>query len=53
MICILANELHTGVLIQGRCTTPDYKVKKIIIKDRSKRSRIENAYGAIIPAREL
>lgn len=34
VIRILTNELYTGVLIQGRRTTPNYKVKKVIIKDR-------------------
>ena len=50
MIRILTNELYTGVLIQGRRTTPNYKVKKVIIKDKSEWSRIENAHEAIIPA---
>ena len=53
MIRILTNELYTGVLIQGRRTTPNYKVKKVIIKDKSEWSRIENAHEAIIPAREF
>ena len=46
-------EIYTGVLIQGRRTTPNYKVKKVIIKDKSEWSRIENAHEAIIPAREF
>lgn len=53
VIRILTNELYTGVLIQGRRTTPNYKVKKVIIKDKSEWSRIENAHEAIIPAREF
>ena len=29
---ILANECYTGTLIQGRSTTPNYKVKKTVVK---------------------
>lgn len=45
---ILKNEIYTGVLIQGRRTTPNYKVKKVILKDQSEWVRIENAHEAII-----
>ena len=50
---ILTNEVYTGVLIQGRRTTPNYKVKKVIFKDESDWSRTENAHEPIIPAREF
>jgi len=45
---ILTNELYTGVLIQGRTTTPNHKVKKLIEKDESEWIRIENNHEAVI-----
>lgn len=49
---ILMNEVYTGVLIQGKRTTPNHKIKKVVIKDESEWSRIENAHEAIISIRE-
>lgn len=45
---ILKNPVYTGVLEQGKTTTPNYKVKTRIIKDESKWARVENAHEAII-----
>ena len=45
---ILKNEIYTGTLIQGTRTTANYKVKKIIEKDRSEWSIIPNNHEAII-----
>ena len=45
---ILKNPVYTGVLEQGKTTTPNYKVKTRIVKDESKWTRIENAHEAII-----
>lgn len=45
---ILKNPVYTGVLEQGKTTTPNYKVKTRIMKDESKWARIENAHEAII-----
>lgn len=53
VIRILTNEIYTGVLIQGRRTTPNHKVKKVIVKDARDWSRTENAHEAIIPVREF
>ena len=50
---ILNNEVYTGVLIQGRRTTPSHKVKKVILKDESEWSRVEHNHEAIIPLREF
>lgn len=50
---ILTNQVYTGVLIQGRRTTPSHKVKKVIVKDESEWSRVEDAHQAIIPMREF
>lgn len=45
---ILTNEIYTGVLIQGRHTTPNYKVKKTIIKAEKDWIRIPDALEAVI-----
>lgn len=45
---ILTNESYTGTLIQGKVTTPNYKVKKIVIKDEEDWVVIPNAFEAII-----
>ena len=45
---ILKNEIYTGTLIQGRSTTPNYKVKKKVIKNEEDWIRIENNHEAII-----
>ena len=46
---ILKNPVYTGVLEQGKTTTPNYKVKTRVVKDESKWARVENAHEAIIP----
>ena len=45
---ILKNPVYTGVLEQGKTTTPNYKVKTKVVKDESKWARVENAHEAII-----
>lgn len=45
---ILQNEIYTGVLLQGKTTTPNYKVKKVIKKDKEDWSRNEGTHEAII-----
>ena len=50
---ILTNELYTGVLLQGKSSTPNYKVKKRFDKEQSEWIRIENAHEAIITAGEF
>ena len=50
---ILTNELYTGVLLQGKSSTPNYKVKKRFDKEQSEWIRIENAHEAIIAAGEF
>jgi DNA invertase Pin-like site-specific DNA recombinase len=45
---ILKNPVYTGVLIQGKETTPSYKVHKRIAKEESQWSVIENSHEAII-----
>ena len=50
---ILTNPVYTGTLVQGRRTTPNYKVKNPIQKDESEWARIENAHEAIIRMTEF
>lgn len=45
---ILKNEVYTGMVIQGKCTTPNYKIKKRIYKDESEWIRVEDMHEAII-----
>lgn len=45
---ILTNENYTGTLIQGKYTTPNYKVKKTVVKNEEDWVRIENAFEAIV-----
>ena len=45
---ILMNEIYTGVLVQGKSGTPNYKIKKILPKDESEWIRVEDAHPAII-----
>ena len=48
VIRILKNPIYTGVLIQGKETTPSYKVHKRIAKDKSEWTVIEGSHEAII-----
>lgn len=45
---ILINEVYLGNLVQGKRTTPNYKVKKIIRKPEDEWVRKENTHDAII-----
>ena len=45
---ILGNEVYTGVLLQGKTTTPNYKTKKVIQKQKEEWDRSENTHEAII-----
>lgn len=50
---ILENEIYTGVLIQGRHSTPNNKVKKMYLKPESEWIRIEENHEAIVGKREF
>ena len=50
---ILRDEVYTGVLIQGKSTTPNYKIKNVIVKDKSEWVRVEDAHEAIINKKEF
>lgn len=45
---ILKNEVYTGTVVQGKCTTPNYKIKKRIHKDEADWIRVEDMHDAII-----
>lgn len=45
---ILKNEVYTGTVVQGKCTTPNYKVKKRVHKDAAEWIRVEGMHEAII-----
>ncbi len=45
---ILLDERYTGVLIQGKRTTPNHKVRKVIYKSASEWIRYENAFEPVI-----
>lgn len=48
VIRILKNPIYTGVLVQGKETTPSYKVHKRITKDQSEWVVTEDSHEAII-----
>lgn len=45
---ILKNPIYTGTLEQGRVTTPNYKVKKLVNKPKEDWAVVENCHEAII-----
>ena len=45
---ILRDESYIGVMTQGKITTPNYKVKKVVHKEEKDVVRIENAFEPII-----
>lgn len=45
---ILSNRIYIGVLEQGKRTTPNYKVKKVIYKDSSQWDVIEKNHEGIV-----
>lgn len=50
---ILKNEVYTGMVVQGKCTTPNYKIKKRIHKEEKEWIRVENTHEAIISKNEF
>ena len=45
---ILLDERYTGVLLQGKTTTPNHKVKKIIHKPKEDWVRVEDAFERLV-----
>lgn len=50
---ILENEVYTGTLVQGKRTTPNHKVKKLLKKPETDWVRIEKNHEAIVSEREF
>ena len=50
---VLKNPVYTGVLIQGRETTPRYKVRKRVTKPESEWAIVPDAHEAIIERRDF
>lgn len=53
VIRILTNEVYCGVLIQGKRTTPNYKVKKQFTKEQNQWARVENNHESIVTRQEF
>ena len=45
---ILLDERYTGVLLQGKTTTPNHKVKKVIHKAKEEWVRVDNAFEGLV-----
>ncbi len=50
---ILKNEIYIGNLVQGRQTTPNHKVKKVYVKEKSDWIRIEKNHEAVVSDRDF
>ncbi len=50
---ILENEVYVGTLVQGRHSTPNHKIKKIVDKPEEEWIRIEDSHEPIISKREF
>lgn len=50
---ILENEVYTGTLVQGKHTTPNHKVKKLVDKPKEEWVRIERNHTPIIGERDF
>lgn len=48
---IAENPVYIGTLIQGKSTTPNYKLKSIVIKDRDEWAIVENNHEPLIDER--
>ena len=50
---ILENEVYVGTLVQGRHSTPNHKIKKIVDKPKEEWIRIEDSHEPIVSKREF
>lgn len=50
---ILKNPVYTGVLEQGKNTTPSYKVKKRVERPRGEWAVVENAHEAVVDRQDF
>jgi hypothetical protein len=49
IIRILTDETYTGNLVQGKQSTPNYKLKEVVTKPTGEWQRVEKTHEAIIP----
>lgn len=45
---MLQNEYYIGTLVQGKCTTPNHKVKKIVQRPSKEWVRVENSHEPVV-----
>lgn len=50
---ILENEVYVGTLVQGKHSTPNHKIKKIVDKPEEEWVRIEDSHEPVISKREF
>lgn len=50
---ILCNEVYTGVLVQGKTSSPSYKVRKRILKEEKDWVRCEGCHEAVISSEDF
>ncbi len=50
---ILENEIYIGTLTQGKQTTPNHKIKQVVVKPEAEWVRIEDNHEAIIEKRHF
>lgn len=50
---IATNPVYMGVLIQGRYTTPNHKVKQVVMKDSDQWAVVENNHPSIVTDRDF
>lgn len=50
---ILKDPVYTGTLVQGKNTTPSYKVKRRIVKPREEWDMVKNAHEAVVSANDF
>ena len=53
IIRILQDETYTGVLIQGKTTTPNYKLKNVVQKPMKDWTRVEGTHQPIVSKRDF
>ncbi len=50
---ILKNRIYTGILLQGKQTTPNYKVKTRVMKPEGEWVKVEDTHEPIIPVKDF
>ena len=53
IIRILQDETYTGILIQGKTTTPNYKLKNVVQKPMKYWTRVEGTHQPIVSKRDF